>query len=137
MNSTSVYLKPKAKSEPVKIPFFYSMPSLIETRSSMRSRGVNHPNPEMAAFRKHRKKNCDPSQALLRVYTYDFAPEFHFGLLGWEGKTNQTWPYVDNLDHIPPYAGVLNLQHIMKYWLTLDLLASSTPKVVGRGVRGN
>ncbi|KAG8638899.1 probable arabinosyltransferase ARAD1 isoform X2 [Manihot esculenta] len=92
----------------------------------MRS-GVKCPNSEIAAIGKNKKKNCDPNQALLRVYMYDLPPEFHFGLLDWKRKANQTWPNV--LDHIPPYPGGLNLQHSMEYWLTLDLLASSTPDV--------
>ncbi|KAF2311326.1 hypothetical protein GH714_021759 [Hevea brasiliensis] len=60
---------------------------------------------------------------------YDLPPDFHFGLLAWKGKANQTWPNVDDLNHIPLYPGGLNLQHSIEYWLTLDLLASSTPKV--------
>lgn len=126
VNSTSFYFKSNDKSEPVKIPIFSSMPSQIDTKSSMRS-GVKCPNSEIAAIGKNKKKNCDPNQALLRVYMYDLPPEFHFGLLDWKRKANQTWPNV--LDHIPPYPGGLNLQHSMEYWLTLDLLASSTPDV--------
>ncbi|XP_044477550.1 probable arabinosyltransferase ARAD1 isoform X2 [Mangifera indica] len=57
---------------------------------------------------------------------YDLPPEFHFGLLGWKGKANETWPDVSLRSQIPPYPGGLNLQHSMEYWLTLDLLLSNT-----------
>ncbi|KAK3027440.1 hypothetical protein RJ639_042080 [Escallonia herrerae] len=70
---------------------------------------------------------CDPNQALLGVYMYDLPPEFHFGLLGWRGSSNQTWPNVSYPSKIPPYPGGLNLQHSMEYWLTLDLLLSNAP----------
>nr|KYP47192.1 hypothetical protein KK1_031216 [Cajanus cajan] len=73
-----------------------------------------------------------PTQPLLRVFMYDLPPEFHFGLLGWKGSVNQTWPDVDNSKHIPSYPGGLNLQHSMEYWLTLDLLSSSNMAKVGQ-----
>lgn len=73
-----------------------------------------------------------PTQPLLRVFMYDLPPEFHFGLLGWKGSVNQTWPDVDNPKHIPSYPGGLNLQHSMEYWLTLDLLSSSNMAKVGQ-----
>lgn len=76
-----------------------------------------------------RKKLCDTSQALLKVYMYDLPPRFHFGLLGWKGKKDQIWPDVRR--HIPSYPGGLNLQHSVEYWLTLDLLSSNSPGVVG------
>lgn len=69
------------------------------------------------------------TRPLLRVFMYDLPPEFHFGLLGWKGSANQTWPVVDNPKHVPRYPGGLNLQHSMEYWLTLDLLSSNTAKV--------
>ncbi|KDP31252.1 hypothetical protein JCGZ_11628 [Jatropha curcas] len=119
VNNTSAYFKSNVETEPVKIPFFSSM----DSKSSMISGSANCPNSQMAAFGNHRNKTCDPNQALLRVYMYDLPPEFHFGLLGWKGNTNQTWPDVDN--HVLQYPGGLNLQHSMEYWLTLDLLASN------------
>ncbi|CAN0901681.1 Probable arabinosyltransferase ARAD1 [Linum grandiflorum] len=73
---------------------------------------------------------CDSNNAVLKVYMYDLPPEFHFGLLGWKGAANQTWPAVDDPMHIPSYPGGLTLQHSMEYWLTLDLLASNVPSVV-------
>ncbi|KAL0342650.1 UNVERIFIED_CONTAM: putative arabinosyltransferase A [Sesamum calycinum] len=79
---------------------------------------------------KYRKTLCDKSQALLKVYMYDLPPEFHFGLLGWKGSGNQTWPDVSDRKNIPSYPGALNLQHSVEYWLTLDLLASNTENVV-------
>ncbi|KAK6123319.1 hypothetical protein DH2020_042928 [Rehmannia glutinosa] len=90
------------------------------------------PNPEKIIDEpeKHRKRQCDKSQALLRVYLYDLPPEFHFGLLGWKGSANQTWPNVSDQKTIPSYPGGLNLQHSTEYWLTLDLLASNTENVV-------
>ncbi|KAL6497394.1 hypothetical protein OROGR_029323 [Orobanche gracilis] len=79
---------------------------------------------------KYNNRQCDTSQALLRVYIYDLPPEFHFRLLGWKGSARQTWPNVNYPDQIPSYPGGLNLQHSTEYWLTLDLLASNTENVV-------
>ncbi|KAL6541323.1 hypothetical protein OROHE_011039 [Orobanche hederae] len=79
---------------------------------------------------KYNNRQCDRSQALLRVYMYDLPPEFHFGLLGWKGSADQTWPSVNYPDQIPSYPGGLNLQHSTEYWLTLDLLASNAGNVV-------
>ncbi|KAL8547239.1 hypothetical protein ACS0TY_006817 [Phlomoides rotata] len=77
-----------------------------------------------------RRKYCDESNALIRVYMYDLPPVFHFGLLGWKGDKNQIWPSVNDRDRIPSHPGGLNLQHSVEYWLTLDLLASNTENVV-------
>ncbi|RWW05912.1 hypothetical protein GW17_00030788 [Ensete ventricosum] len=74
-------------------------------------------------------KGCDLDRSLLKVYMYDLPPEFHFGLLGWKGKIDQTWPDITEMDRIPTYPGGLNLQHSVGYWLTLDLLASNVPIV--------
>ncbi|KAL6960027.1 hypothetical protein U1Q18_051597 [Sarracenia purpurea var. burkii] len=74
-------------------------------------------------------KTCEPENSLLRVYMYELPPEFHFGLLGWRGGENQTWPNVNNPSKIPQYPGGLNLQHSMEYWLTLDLLSSNTRNI--------
>ena len=68
---------------------------------------------------------CDAESAQLRVYVYDLPPEFHFGMLGWDGKT--AWPDVRDAHAVPHYPGGLNLQHSVAYWLTLDILASTTP----------
>lgn len=61
---------------------------------------------------------------------YDLPPEFHFGLLGWKGSSDEIWPDVSDPNNIPPYPGGLNLQHSIEYWLTLDLLASNTPSII-------
>jgi len=67
-----------------------------------------------------------PDQAILKVFMYDLPPEFHFGLLGWkpDSSSKSVWPNVSVIDKIPAYAGGLNLQHSIEYWLTLDLLSS-------------
>ncbi|KAG0469566.1 hypothetical protein HPP92_016266 [Vanilla planifolia] len=75
------------------------------------------------------RKACDPVQALLKVYMYELPPEFHFELLGWKKRGDQIWPDVSDVNQIPSYAGGLNLQHSMEYWLTLDLLASDYPGI--------
>ncbi|RZR95271.1 hypothetical protein BHM03_00024078 [Ensete ventricosum] len=72
---------------------------------------------------------CHPSKALLKVFMYDLPPEFHFGLLGWDGDGKSVWP--DIKTKIPNYPGGLNLQHSIEYWLTLDLLSSRFPNRSG------
>ncbi|KAB8108660.1 hypothetical protein EE612_044535 [Oryza sativa] len=71
---------------------------------------------------------CDAESALLRVYLYDLPPEFHFGMLGWDGKAaGAAWPDVAGDPRaVPRYPGGLNLQHSVEYWLTLDILSSTT-----------
>ncbi|KAI4998065.1 hypothetical protein ZWY2020_053407 [Hordeum vulgare] len=72
--------------------------------------------------------SCDAESALLRVYLYDLPPEFHFGMLGWDGKEgNAAWPDVRDAGAVPHYPGGLNLQHSVAYWLTLDILFSTLP----------
>ncbi|XP_040385581.1 probable arabinosyltransferase ARAD1 [Oryza brachyantha] len=68
---------------------------------------------------------CDPSRAAVRVFMYDLPPEFHFGLLGW-ADGGAVWPDVRS-GAAPRYPGGLNQQHSVEYWLTLDLLSSSSP----------
>lgn len=60
---------------------------------------------------------CDAESALLRVYLYDLPPEFHFGMLGWDGKAaGAAWPDVAGDPRaVPRYPGGLNLQHSVKY----------------------
>ncbi|XP_072975872.1 probable arabinosyltransferase ARAD1 [Typha angustifolia] len=70
-------------------------------------------------------QNCDPSNALVKVYMYDMPSEFHFGLLDWKPDGNSIWPDIGT--EIPGYPGGLNLQHSIEYWLTLDLLSSRFP----------
>nr|XP_043616463.1 probable arabinosyltransferase ARAD1 [Erigeron canadensis] len=90
---------------------------------------VDHGSLEAEVESVKRGVSCDPNQALLKAFMYDLPPEFHFGLLGWRGNTNQIWPNVGNLSDIPKYPGGLNLQHSIEYWLTLDLLSSVSPNV--------
>ncbi|CAO2172932.1 unnamed protein product [Urochloa humidicola] len=73
---------------------------------------------------------CDADTAALRVYVYDLPPEFHFGMLGWDGKTTKktkvaAWPDIGDPRAVPHYPGGLNLQHSVAYWLTLDILSST------------
>lgn len=65
------------------------------------------------------------NKVVLKVFMYDLAPEFHFGLLDWKAQGDSVWPDIRN--KIPNYPGGLNLQHSIEYWLTLDLLASELP----------
>uniref|UniRef100_A0A0D9X886 Exostosin GT47 domain-containing protein n=1 Tax=Leersia perrieri TaxID=77586 RepID=A0A0D9X886_9ORYZ len=80
-----------------------------------------HPSGETAA--------CDAESAQLRVFVYDLPPEFHFGMLGWRGAA--TWPDVGDPRAVPRYPGGLNLQHSVEYWLTLDILSSTSSAVAG------
>jgi hypothetical protein len=75
---------------------------------------------------------CDPTHAAVRVFMYDLPPEFHFGILGWSPPTDGAadaamWPDVGSGAAAPRYPGGLNQQHSVEYWLTLDLLSSSSP----------
>lgn len=115
VNSTSVYFRPNLMSK--------------HTNQTIRSQEVVYQNSnssKMYALEQDREKVCYPNHSNLRVYMYDLPPEFHFGLMGWRGSPNQVWPDVSNRSQIPPYPGGLNLQHSMEYWLTLDLLSSTT-----------
>ncbi|KAI9093626.1 hypothetical protein K1719_027075 [Acacia pycnantha] len=67
----------------------------------------------------------------LKVFMYDFPPEFHFGLLDWKPQVNTVWP--DITTQIPHYPGGLNLQHSIEFWLTMDLLASELPEPPNAG----
>lgn len=77
-------------------------------------------------------RSCDAENALLRVYVYDLPPEFHFGMLGWDGK-GAWWPDVRDAVAVPHYPGGLNLQHSVAYWLTLDILSSTLPPSASAG----
>ena len=80
---------------------------------------------------------CGPRDAAVRVFMYDMPPEFHFGLLGWappSGDAGAVWPDVRG-GAAPRYPGGLNQQHSVEYWLTLDLLASSSAVTCGVAVR--
>lgn len=130
VNGTSVYFEPHVKKEPIKHPFVSSEVSQVDAvkpskRISESACQVSNSSKKLASVGRKKMIVCDSNQALLRVFMYELPPEFHFGLLGWKGMENQTWPR-----HIPPYPGGLNLQHSIEYWLTLDLLSSDIPNVV-------
>ncbi|OEL15854.1 putative arabinosyltransferase ARAD1 [Dichanthelium oligosanthes] len=74
-----------------------------------------------------RSGRCDADSAALRVYVYDLPAEFHFAMLGWDGKGKAAWPDVRDARAVPHYPGGLNLQHSVAYWLALDILSSSLP----------
>ncbi|KAF8772921.1 hypothetical protein HU200_005319 [Digitaria exilis] len=85
-----------------------------------------------------RVERCDADAAALRVFVYDLPPEFHFGMLGWKGgkgKKKMTWPNVSDPLAVPHYPGGLNLQHSVAYWLTLDILSSSSGAGSDKGDR--
>lgn len=131
VNSTSFYLKPNVIREDVEVPLPSSQ---VDARKPMIRKESSCPfsnsSKKATSFRRQRTMACEPAQARLRVYMYDLPPEFHFGLLNWKGKGNQTWPNVKNPSQVPAYPGGLNLQHSMEYWLTLDLLSSNIPTMV-------
>ncbi|KAK6117952.1 hypothetical protein DH2020_048315 [Rehmannia glutinosa] len=136
VNNTSINPIPNVKEadtqkSPVNSPVFPNETS-VKQNITIDEIASQIPNPEKIIDEpeNYRKRQCDKSQALLRVYMYDLPLEFHFGLLGWKGSANQTWPNVSDQMRIPSYPGGLNLQHSTEYWLTLDLLASNTENVV-------
>ncbi|KAL3640582.1 hypothetical protein CASFOL_015550 [Castilleja foliolosa] len=134
-NNTSTYSVPITVAETQTSPVI--SPPLPNQTSEKQNIIVNDviiqaPNPKMPVDEpeNYRKIQCDKSRALLKVYMYDLSPEFHFGLLGWNGSTSQKWPNLSDPKSIPSYPGGLNLQHSTEYWLTLDLLASNTENVI-------
>ncbi|XVF50125.1 hypothetical protein PTKIN_Ptkin04bG0070100 [Pterospermum kingtungense] len=132
-NGTSVYLN-SVKNEQINLPFLSSESSQVDAQKTMKngesSCQISSFGKKMCNSWQQEVKSCNANQALLRIYMYDLPSEFHFGLLGWKGKSNQIWPDVKDPSRIPSYPGGLNLQHSMEYWLTLDLLSSNTPNVV-------
>ncbi|KAF8779071.1 hypothetical protein HU200_003038 [Digitaria exilis] len=84
-----------------------------------------------------RVERCDADATALRVFVYDLPPEFHFGMLGCDGKGKKkmTWPNVSDPLAVPHYPGGLNLQHSVAYWLTLDILSSSSGAGSDKGDR--
>ncbi|XP_031475568.1 probable arabinosyltransferase ARAD1 [Nymphaea colorata] len=67
---------------------------------------------------------CRTNQEAIKVFMYDLPPQFHFGLLGWEPREDESWP--DVRQEVPSYPGGLTHQHSVEYWLTLDLLSSNS-----------
>ncbi|KAL7115071.1 hypothetical protein ACP275_04G161300 [Erythranthe tilingii] len=122
VNNSSIHSKPNLKTDdprtiPLKRPVFEIEKRVVEEQEQEQENYT-------------RDKSCDDeNRGLLRVYMYDLPPEFHFGLLGWKGDGNRTWPDLNDRDKLPSYPGGLNLQHSIEYWLTLDLLASNNPNV--------
>ncbi|CAL5001908.1 unnamed protein product [Urochloa decumbens] len=110
--------------------------------TAARAANLSHPAirepPRLAGGGGEGEGRCDADAAALRVYVYDLPPEFHFGMLGWDGgggggkrktKTKAAaaaWPDVGDPRAVPHYPGGLNLQHSVAYWLTLDILSSTT-----------
>ncbi|KAK7411410.1 hypothetical protein VNO78_02843 [Psophocarpus tetragonolobus] len=130
VNNASLYFMPNLKREQNTLPHYSSGDSNFQSQKPSESdcEGSNS-SPKTTSVGQQMSMASQPTQPLLRVFMYDLPPEFHFGLLGWKGSVNQTWPEVDNPQHIPRYPGGLNLQHSMEYWLTLDLLSSNTTKI--------
>ncbi|KAJ1401614.1 Exostosin-like [Sesbania bispinosa] len=130
VNNTSLYFMPNFKREQIILPTYPSEDLNFPSLKPIESDGlVSTSSQKTSSVGQKMNVASDPTRDLLRVFMYDLPPEFHFGLLGWKGSVNQTWPEVDNAKHIPRYPGGLNLQHSVEYWLTLDLLLSNTAKV--------
>lgn len=129
VNNKSFYFKPNLKREHIIHPDYPSEDLKFQSLKPRKSDWqVSNSSQKKSSVGQQMNMACDPTRALLKVFMYDLPPEFHFGLLGWKGSVNQTWPEVDNPKHIPRYPGGLNLQHSVEYWLTLDLLSSNTAK---------
>jgi len=129
VNNSSFYFTPNFKKEQIMLPTYPSEDLKFQTLKPRESDlKVSDLSEKEMSVGKEVNVVCDPTRALLKVFMYDLPPEFHFGLLGWKGGVNQTWPEVDNPSRVPRYPGGLNLQHSIEYWLTLDLLSSNTAK---------
>lgn len=129
VNNSSFYFTPNFKKEQIILPTLPSEDLKFQTLKPRESDWkVSDSSEKGMSVGKQVNVVCDPTKALLKVFMYDLPPEFHFGLLGWKGSVNQTWPEVDNPSRVPRYPGGLNLQHSIEYWLTLDLLSSNTKK---------
>lgn len=130
VNKTSFYLKSTVRGDEIELPLHSGVSQVNVKRKGGSACSHSNASMKVSSFGRQKVVDCDPSRARLRVYMYDLPPEFHFGLLGWKGRENQTWPSVQNPSQIPPYPGGLNLQHSIEYWLTLDLLSSNIPTAV-------
>ncbi|KAJ1268600.1 hypothetical protein BS78_07G147700 [Paspalum vaginatum] len=109
-----------------------SIPSAVPASGNATARAVKLSDPVIreplgAEGEGERGERCDAGSAALRVYVYDLPAEFHFGMLGWDGKGKAAWPDVRDARAVPHYPGGLNLQHSVAYWLTLDILSSALP----------
>lgn len=129
VNNSSFYFTPDFKREQIVLPTDSSEDLRFQTLKPRESDSkVSNSSEREHSVERQMNIACDQNRALLKVFMYDLPPEFHFGLLGWKGSVNKTWPDVDNPNHVPRYPGGLNLQHSMEYWLTLDLLSLNTAK---------
>ncbi|KAL1347356.1 hypothetical protein HN51_020817 [Arachis hypogaea] len=125
VNNTSLYFMPNFKREKLVLPHDPSGDLKLQLQKHGESDcRVPNSSQKTSSLGQQMSVTSDP----LRVFMYDLPPEFHFGLLGWKGSVNQTWPVIDDLKYIPHYPGGLNLQHSIEYWLTLDLLSSNNAK---------
>ncbi|KAK7281760.1 hypothetical protein RIF29_10016 [Crotalaria pallida] len=130
VHNGSLYFMPNFKREQIVLPPNPYENSKIQSQKPQEADcQVSNSSQETSYVGQQMNIASDQIWAPLRVFMYDLPSEFHFGLLGWKGSVNQTWPEVDNPKLIPHYPGGLNLQHSIEYWLTLDLLSSNTAKV--------
>ncbi|XP_058788366.1 probable arabinosyltransferase ARAD1 [Vicia villosa] len=129
VNNSSFYFTPDFKREQIVLPTDSSEDLKFQKLKPRESDWkVSNSSEREHSVEQEMNMACDPNRALLKVFMYDLPPEFHFGLLGWKGSVNQTWPNVDNPSRVPRYPGGLNLQHSIEYWLTLDILSSENAK---------
>ncbi|QCE03892.1 glucuronyl/N-acetylglucosaminyl transferase EXT2 [Vigna unguiculata] len=130
VNNASLYFMPKLKRDQNVLTPYPSGDLNFQSQKSRESNcQASDSSKKTSSAVQKMNVASHPVHPLLRVFMYDLPPEFHFGLLGWKGSLNQTWPEVDNPEGIPRYPGGLNLQHSIEYWLTLDLLSSNTVNV--------
>ncbi|CAO2143121.1 unnamed protein product [Urochloa humidicola] len=119
---TGLPVPPHAFSVAAAVPVFVTSNTTTGARKELSFLDENgHPDDPASASASGTAR-CDPA---VRVFMYDMPPEFHFGLLGWSSPSpDSVWP---DLSTPPPrYPGGLNQQHSVEYWLTLDLLRSSS-----------
>ncbi|OIW15417.1 hypothetical protein TanjilG_32656 [Lupinus angustifolius] len=130
VNSSSMYFIPNFKRDQIILPPYPSDDLNFQSKKGREADcQVFNSSQKTSYVGQQMNMASDSTRTLLRVFMYDLPPEFHFGLLGWKGSVNQTWPLVDNPKLVPRYPGGLNLQHSVEYWLTLDLLSSNIAKV--------
>ncbi|CAL4995818.1 unnamed protein product [Urochloa decumbens] len=111
-----------AAAVPVPVPVTSNTTTSARKELSFLDENGDPDDPASASASASGAARCDPA---VRVFMYDMPPEFHFGLLGWSPPSpDSVWP---DLSTPPPrYPGGLNQQHSVEYWLTLDLLLSSS-----------
>ncbi|CAN6380421.1 unnamed protein product [Urochloa humidicola] len=119
---TGLPVPPHAFSAAVPVPVTPNTTTGARKELSFLDENGDPDDPTSASASASASARCDPA---VRVFMYDMPPEFHFGLLGWSPPSpDSIWP---DLSTPPPrYPGGLNQQHSVEYWLTLDLLRSSS-----------